>query len=207
MPGARVWLFAAPPGVRRTLWSLLIAEDPLARVLTVIDPAGANARVRGLLDRGLVPGVSPDWAVKPEVSLGDSRIDFLLSRGKDRLALEVKSVGVVRNGVALFPDAPTVRGARHLRSLEDFVRTKQGKAMVLFVAQREDATSVSPDEEIRSGLCCGVAPRRTCRRASRRALCGADGWMCFHWRDPGPPSVSGEAGWVGAPLSVFVSNR
>lgn len=148
VPGARVWLFTAPEGVRRTRWSLLIAEDPQARVLTVIDPAGANARVRGLLDRGLAPGVARDWTVRPEVRIGDSRIDFLLSRGKERLALEVKSVGVVRDGIALFPDAPTTRGARHLRSLEEFVRTKQGAAMVLFVAQREDASAVCPDEEI-----------------------------------------------------------
>ncbi len=148
MPGARVWLFAAPAGLRRTRWSLLVAEDPVAKVLTVIDPAGANARVRALLDRGLVPSVTADWSVRPEYSLGESRIDFLLSRGKERLALEVKSVGVVRGGVALFPDAPTVRGARHLRSLEEFVRQQHGRAMVLFVAQREDALCVSPDDVI-----------------------------------------------------------
>ncbi|NIM52318.1 MAG: sugar fermentation stimulation protein SfsA, partial [Gemmatimonadales bacterium] len=49
---------------------------------------------------------------RTEVSLGRSRIDFLLARGRrGRLALEVKSVTLVQAGVGLFPDAVTARGS------------------------------------------------------------------------------------------------
>jgi sugar fermentation stimulation protein A len=77
--------------------------------------------------------------------LGRSRFDFALRdlRGAETL-VEVKSVTLVEDGVALFPDAPTVRGARHLSELEDYVRAG-GRALVLFVVQRGDARAVAPN--------------------------------------------------------------
>lgn len=146
-PGAKVWIYAAPAGVRKTLWSLLVAEEPATGTLVAIDPAGANSRVRTLLERKLIPELL-GWTVRHEVTIGESRIDFLLSRGDEQLAVEVKSVGVVQNGVAMFPDAPTTRGVKHLLELDAFVRRKQGRARVLFVAQRGDAEAVAPDEAI-----------------------------------------------------------
>jgi len=161
VPGTQVWVFAAPAGTRSTSWSLLVAKEPASGTLTAIDPAGANARVRALLARGLVPGISAGWSVQGEVKIGESRIDFLLTRAAERLAVEVKSVGVVRGGVALFPDAPTLRGLKHLGELEAYVRRKEGRAMVLFVAQRGDAECVTPDEAIDPDFAAGL------RRASR----------------------------------------
>jgi sugar fermentation stimulation protein A len=146
-PGARVWLYAAPAGVRRTSWSLLVAEEPATGMLVAIDPAGANSRVRALLTNNLLPDLV-GWDVRHEVTIGESRIDFLLSREDEQLAVEVKSVGVVRDGVARFPDAPTTRGVKHLLELDAFVRQKRGRARVVFVAQRKDAEAVAPDEEI-----------------------------------------------------------
>lgn len=51
--------------------------------------------------------------IRKEVKLGDSRIDFVL----DGVPLEVKGVTLVKDGIALFPDAPTKRGARHVREI------------------------------------------------------------------------------------------
>ncbi len=148
VPGARAYLFAAQGPTRRTSFSLLVCEEPRSSVLVAIDPAGANLRTRALLDRGLVPGIPPGVSVRPEARLGESRIDFLLTRGAERVALEVKSVGVTRAGIATFPDAPTERGVRHLEELARFVRGGEGEALVLFVVQRGDATAVRPDGEI-----------------------------------------------------------
>lgn len=149
VPGARVWLYAAPASAtRRTPWSLLVAEEPGSGVLVAIDPAGANARVRRLIDAGLLPDLDEGWTVRAEAPLGRSRVDFLLTRGPVRLVIEVKSVGVVRGGVALFPDAPTERGVRHLEELARFARSGEGRARVLFVAQRGDAQSVAADRQI-----------------------------------------------------------
>jgi len=53
-------------------------------------------------------------------------------------------VTLVENGIALFPDAPTTRGAKHVRTLETLV--KQGhRAAAVFVVQRPDATALRPD--------------------------------------------------------------
>ena len=61
----------------------------------------------------LLPEFSKVKEIRREVKLGNSRIDFLL----DDVPLEVKGVTLVKEGIALFPDAPTERGARHVREI------------------------------------------------------------------------------------------
>lgn len=146
--GARVFLYAAPSPNRRTPWSLLVAQEPGSGTLVAIDPARANARVRALIDAGVLEGLGDGWSVVPERTIGDSRIDFLLSRGDERLAIEVKSVGLVENGIALFPDAPTLRGVRHLQSLVNYARSGQGRARVVFCVQRGDARQVGANARV-----------------------------------------------------------
>ena len=60
-----------------------------------------------------LPEFSNVKEVRKEVKIGKSRIDFLL----DGVPLEVKGVTLVKDGIALFPDAPTERGARHVREI------------------------------------------------------------------------------------------
>ncbi len=83
--------------------------------------------------------------VHREATYGQSRLDFLLG-GCPSCLLEVKSVTLVRQGVAMFPDAPTLRGRRHLRTLME-ARREGYRAAVLFVIQREDADCFSPNDE------------------------------------------------------------
>tara|TARA_B100001250_G_scaffold136118_1_gene116521 strand:+ start:386 stop:1090 length:705 start_codon:yes stop_codon:yes gene_type:complete len=82
--------------------------------------------------------------LKSEVNIGKHRIDFLLnSKDNKKLFLEVKSVTLVKNGIAQFPDAITDRGRRHILLLTDLV--KNGKnAGVIFVCQRSDVISFKP---------------------------------------------------------------
>ncbi|MBI4329666.1 MAG: DNA/RNA nuclease SfsA [Chloroflexi bacterium] len=81
-----------------------------------------------------------------EVVYGDSRLDFRLEgRGRTCL-LEVKSVTKVRSGVAMFPDAVTARGSRHVRTLLEAKRRGLAAA-VAFVVQRVDAVRFCPDDE------------------------------------------------------------
>jgi len=148
IPGARVWLYRAANPERKTIWSLLVAREPQTGTLVAIDPAGANARAKPLLEQGLIADIGIGWAVRPEATVGSSRFDFLLTRGEERLYVEVKSVGVVREGTALFPDAPTERGVRHLEELAAIAREGKARVLVLFVAQRADAERIAPDTEI-----------------------------------------------------------
>lgn len=77
-----------------------------------------------------------------------SRFDFLLkARGKRPLLIEVKSVSLCVEGTGLFPDAPTLRGARHLRELRK-IRTLGFHTCVVFIAQREDITEISPNRKM-----------------------------------------------------------
>jgi sugar fermentation stimulation protein A len=72
-----------------------------------------------------------------EPSFNNSRFDLLLSNDVEKLHLEAKSCTLVENGTALFPDSPSKRGTRHLRTL---VKTLVfGRAAVVFIIQRNDA--------------------------------------------------------------------
>ncbi len=61
----------------------------------------------------LLPEFSKIGEIKREVKIGNSRIDFVV----DNIPLEVKGVTLVKDDIALFPDAPTERGARHVREI------------------------------------------------------------------------------------------
>jgi sugar fermentation stimulation protein A len=100
------------------------------------------------------------WSLeRREFRMEGSRFDFLLSgpRG-DRLVLEVKSVSLVEDGVAYFPDAVTARGTRHVKELTRLVGRRGWNAAVLFVLQREDAGRIvaarSIDPEFADALTC-----------------------------------------------------
>ncbi|MHA2037079.1 MAG: DNA/RNA nuclease SfsA [Promethearchaeota archaeon] len=100
-----------------------------------------------LIDSGLhskialkVIKILPEFAevkeIKKEVPIGKSRIDFTL----DTVPLEVKGCTLVRDGLALFPDAPTVRGTRHV---EEIIRHK---GLILFLILRR-AREFAPNRE------------------------------------------------------------
>lgn len=84
--------------------------------------------------------------VRKEYTYGESRLDFYLEGEGPPCLMEVKSVNLVIDGVALFPDAPTTRGARHLAELIS-ARKEGYRSAVVFVIQREDAISFSPNKE------------------------------------------------------------
>ncbi len=87
--------------------------------------------------------------IKPEFSFRKSRFDFLM-RNKitmQKMLLEVKSVTLVKNGLALFPDAPTQRGTKHVTELIDAV-DEGYQSTIVFICKRNDAHSFSANKEI-----------------------------------------------------------
>lgn len=87
--------------------------------------------------------------IRSEFTLGSSRFDFLMKNkktGKQEL-VEIKGVTLVENRVALFPDAPTKRGARHVKELGEAI-TEGWNANVVFVIKRNDAISFKPNEKM-----------------------------------------------------------
>jgi len=84
--------------------------------------------------------------IKPETTFGKSRFDFYMESGERRIFAEVKGVTLEKDGVLMFPDAPTERGVKHIKELCEAV--KQGfEAYVIFVVQTENALYFTPNRE------------------------------------------------------------
>jgi sugar fermentation stimulation protein A len=148
VPGAPVWLAPADPGAlarRRTGYDLTLVE--YGDRLVSVDARLPTELVAGALASGCVPGLPRYPIVRREVALGQSRIDFWLggSTHDPPCWLEAKSVTLVINDAARFPDAPTARGRRHLDELVGAVG-EGDRAMVVFVVQRDDALSFAPHD-------------------------------------------------------------
>lgn len=148
-PGSCVWLRDSGSATRKYpfSWELVEAEP---RVLVGINTGLANALVREAIEDGTVAELQGYASIRQEVRYGEenSRIDLLLEEAKGGLCyVEVKNVTLVENGLALFPDAVSSRGAKHLRELAGMVR--QGhRAVIFFCVQRGDAVRVSPADGI-----------------------------------------------------------
>lgn len=148
-PGSRVWLRDSGSATRKYpfSWELVEAEPD---VLVGINTALANGLVRQAIEDGTVAELQGYAGIRQEVRYGqeNSRIDLLLERADGGLCyVEVKNVTLVEDGTALFPDAVSSRGAKHLRELAAMAR--QGhRAVIFFCVQRRDAGRVVPADAI-----------------------------------------------------------
>lgn len=103
-----------------------------------------NEVAQYLLLAGKVPGLEGIQIVKSEIKMGRNRFDFLLRKGNRNILLEVKSCTLVGERVAMFPDAVTERGTRHLKELARF--SEEGmEAAVLFIVHWPFAEVFMPD--------------------------------------------------------------
>lgn len=156
LPGATVWVEELQGRKSRCrLW--LVEKDS---ELVCVHALAPNYLVKNLLEKGFWPqrfdgGQRALEApihyemyseIFPEARYKDSRFDFRLQGEGGECFLEVKSVTLVEDGVALFPDAPTARGTRHLKELID-LKLSGKRAMVLMMVQRSDAAVFRPNEK------------------------------------------------------------
>ncbi|MCC7493305.1 MAG: DNA/RNA nuclease SfsA [Fimbriimonadaceae bacterium] len=106
-----------------------------------------GGRLAGVLLRaGAIDELGPVTRVAAEVTVGGSRLDYRLSGPAGPTWVEVKSCTLVEDGRGRFPDAPTSRGARHLRELTALAAAGH-RAAVLFMIQRPDARCIGPHRE------------------------------------------------------------
>lgn len=148
-PGSKVWLSKSDNPKRKYPLSWELVEVKPA-VLVGINTLLSNKLVEEAINAGLVAPLSGYSTIRREVRYGieNSRIDLLLeSDSASDCYVEVKNVTLMKEGVALFPDAVTERGTKHLRELAEMVR--QGKRAVIFYCiQRADALEFRPASEI-----------------------------------------------------------
>lgn len=130
-----------PDTKRKTRYSLIgVLKENL---MINMDSQAPNKVVKEWIEEGgFLPGIT---LIKPEKKYGDSRFDFYLEQGEKKIFLEVKGVTLEENGVAMFPDAPTERGVKHI---EELIACKEDgyDAYIVFVIQMAGMKQFKPNE-------------------------------------------------------------
>ena len=140
-PGAEVYLVEKTSDKRKTRFDIILVN--LDGVLVSIDSRIPNQIISEAISNNLIPEFFGTKIERREYTWGRSRIDFVLKDESKKIFLEVKSCTLVHDNVAYFPDAPTERGSRHLKTLVDLLPL--GRATMLFLIQRSDAILFQPN--------------------------------------------------------------
>jgi sugar fermentation stimulation protein A len=149
-PGSRVWLSRSDNPKRKYphTWELV---ELAGGVLVGINTGRSNALVREAIETQVIGELAGYPEIRAEVPYGEenSRADFLLTGAGTACYLEVKNVtAAVQAGIALFPDAVSTRGTRHLRELMGTLRGGAHRAVLCFCVQRADVREVRPADAI-----------------------------------------------------------
>ncbi len=141
IPGTEVFLQKASNPNRSTAFDVIAVKK--GNLLINIDSQIPNKVVaEWLAATNYLPGLT---LLKPETTFGTSRFDFYYEQCQTKGFIEVKGVTLEQDGLALFPDAPTLRGIKHLQELA--LAKQQGyEAMVVFVIQMKGVHSFTPND-------------------------------------------------------------
>lgn len=138
--GAKVWCEKSQNPARKTGFDLIAVEKG-GYIINMDSQAPNKAAQEWLLSGGL----GSIECLRPETVHGDSRFDFSFTKDGIPCFLEVKGVTLENNGICAFPDAPTERGAKHLRGL--IRAAAEGySAYVLFVIQMSPVKRLCPND-------------------------------------------------------------
>ena len=140
IPGAKVFLYVSDNPERSTKYDL-IAVMKGDRLINMDSQVPNDVAAEGLRR---IPMFSDVTEIRREFRYGNSRIDIMASDAENRYLIEVKGVTLEKDGIAMFPDAPTERGAKHLREL---ISSKEDGYVpcVLFVIQMEGVIRFEPN--------------------------------------------------------------
>lgn len=143
-PGNELLLRYAAAEHRKTDWDVIAARFEKQWILI---HSGFHRRIsENLFSR---PNVCPFGRIdslRAEVTYGHSRLDFRLEQNGKPLWVEIKGCTLAENGQALFPDAPTKRGTRHLETLIELVQQGEKAALVILVF-RTDGLKFVPNQK------------------------------------------------------------
>ena len=142
IPGVEVLIKEEENVRRKTRYTTqMVVKDNHLISLNTLMP---NRLVKCLLKRHAIEQFSEWDLIQSEKTFGKSRFDFFLKKGIEKLILEVKSVTLVKDKIALFPDAITTRGSKHIKHLIQLAQDGY-KTAILFVVQRNDANAFTPN--------------------------------------------------------------
>ncbi|MEA3559799.1 MAG: DNA/RNA nuclease SfsA [Candidatus Thermoplasmatota archaeon] len=123
--------YAARPG-RKTDWEVIAGK--VGRRWVLINSSYHRMISESILGNPLISPFGKPKEILPEVKVGNSRLDFkLLDRKNKEIYIEVKGCSLTLNGKAMFPDAPTERGRRHVEELIELKKKGYGAALMILV--------------------------------------------------------------------------
>lgn len=141
VPGARAFLETSGREARRYKHSLIAVEKE--GMIVNIDSQAPNAIVHEAMLAGQLQELGRIHTVQREVTWGNSRFDLYYEGNGRRGYMEVKGVTLIKDGIAMFPDAPTIRGRKHVLELAEAVRAGY-EGVVLFLVQMRGAHCFAP---------------------------------------------------------------
>lgn len=143
LPEAEVYLEKSDNPNRKTAYDLIGVKK--GEVLINMDSQAPNKAVKEWLEKEVY--FKNITYLKPECKYGNSRVDFYLETAEERkIFIEVKGVTLEEEGIARFPDAPTLRGIKHIKELEQAVM-KGYEAYILFVIQMKGIKWFEPNDK------------------------------------------------------------
>jgi len=179
-PGSTVWLSHSDNPKRKYAWTWELIQ--VGACWVGVHPGRSNRLVAEAIERGVISQLQGYQRRRAEVVYGreGSRADFFLSGHETRADcfVEVKNVTAVSTpGIAVFPDAVSTRGARHLRELAHWTGTG-GRAVLCYCVARDDVQEVQPaddidpryGQELRKAICAGVEVYAYCAQVSSAKL-------------------------------------
>jgi len=146
--GAEVYLTPVNDPKRRTkfTWEMIKINGDWVGINT----SNPNRLAFEAIKEGKIEGLSGYKSVAREVKFGDSRFDIFAENENEKCFIEVKNVTMKEGRYALFPDAVTTRGQKHLRTLME-VKSAGIRAVMLYIVQRLDVGVFAPAKEIDPG--------------------------------------------------------
>ena len=162
IPGAKVWVQPAQNNKktqteRKTAYTLVLAQQ--GEQFVCLHAHLANEIVAFWLQHDMLPEFKGCTSIEREKPFGASRMDFRMYRGETCCYAEVKSVNLLVGNTARFPDAPTVRGSKHLQELIEC--KKQGMdAATIFLVMGNQAEQFAPNWETDSEFAKNLALAR-----------------------------------------------
>ncbi len=132
LPGRLLYLVQNPPDPAKSTEYTVIAVEHEGQPI-LLHTHLANDVVAHLLAAGRLPGFEKALLIRREVSVEGNRFDFLLEKDGGKFFLEVKSCTLFGNRIAMFPDAVTSRGRRHLEHLARRARMGMPGGVVFLV--------------------------------------------------------------------------
>ncbi|MFP4655907.1 MAG: DNA/RNA nuclease SfsA [Methanohalobium sp.] len=145
--GNRVLLNKAEGEKRKTKWEMIAGSVNNKWIL--INSVYHRKIAEQVIENENISPLGKVDSIIPEQQFGDSRLDFLVNRKDSTTWIEVKGCTLQNNGIALFPDAPTTRGQRHIKELIKAVEQGHTGAMIVLVF-RPDAVCFTANMEIDS---------------------------------------------------------